>query len=139
MPFYKKRPVTIEARQLIAETIDSISLWIAENGYNVKYYTKPPMRAVSGIVIETLEGNMEASFFDYIIKGVSGEFYPCKPDIFRATYCEQATREDILELFSWDESPEEEGPLPNRIQTHSGYWEWDENDACFYFYWEVYE
>ena len=38
------------------------------------------------IEIETLEGIMKASFGDYIIKGVKGEFYPCKPDIFQATY-----------------------------------------------------
>ena len=38
------------------------------------------------LVIHTLEGDMEASFGDYIIKGVNGEFYPCKPDIFAKTY-----------------------------------------------------
>ena len=36
--------------------------------------------------IETLEGNMKVSKMDYIIKGINGEFYPCKPDIFLATY-----------------------------------------------------
>ena len=39
-----------------------------------------------GLFIKTLEGNMLASVGDYVIKGVSGEFYPCKPDIFAATY-----------------------------------------------------
>lgn len=39
-----------------------------------------------GIIIDTLEGNMLANFDDYIIKGVNGEFYPCKPDIFHKTY-----------------------------------------------------
>jgi hypothetical protein len=38
------------------------------------------------IRIQTLEGDMKASFGDYIIKGVNGEFYPCKPDIFEKTY-----------------------------------------------------
>ena len=38
------------------------------------------------ILIKTLEGNMEANKNDYIIKGVKGEFYPCKPDIFEMTY-----------------------------------------------------
>jgi hypothetical protein len=37
-------------------------------------------------VIETLEGNMRTKIGDYIIKGVAGEFYPCKPDIFEGTY-----------------------------------------------------
>lgn len=41
-----------------------------------------------GLFIETLEGRMLASEGDYIIKGVSGEFYPCKPDIFKKTYDE---------------------------------------------------
>jgi hypothetical protein len=38
------------------------------------------------MIIDTLEGKMKASFNDYIIKGVNGEFYPCKPDIFAKTY-----------------------------------------------------
>ena len=38
------------------------------------------------LIIHTLEGDMEASINDYIIKGVNGEFYPCKPDIFDKTY-----------------------------------------------------
>lgn len=38
------------------------------------------------MIIPTLEGDMEASLGDYIIKGVNGEFYPCKPDIFEKTY-----------------------------------------------------
>ena len=40
----------------------------------------------SQFTITTLEGDMKASLFDYIIKGIKGEFYPCKPDIFEATY-----------------------------------------------------
>jgi hypothetical protein len=43
-----------------------------------------------GVLITTLEGKMLASPGDYIIKGVKGEFYPCKPDIFEATYEEEA-------------------------------------------------
>ena len=38
------------------------------------------------VMIETLEGTMKASIDDYIIKGIKGEYYPCKPDIFEATY-----------------------------------------------------
>lgn len=41
---------------------------------------------IDKITIKTLEGEMEASYGDYIIKGVNGEFYPCKPDIFEKTY-----------------------------------------------------
>ena len=39
-----------------------------------------------GFYIPTLEGNMKANIGDYIIKGINGEFYPCKPDIFDKTY-----------------------------------------------------
>ena len=39
-----------------------------------------------GLVIKTLEGNMIASIGDYIIKGLRGEFYPCKPDVFEKKY-----------------------------------------------------
>lgn len=46
--------------------------------------------AVRIMYIETLEGTMKASVGDYIIKGVNGEFYPCKPDIFEKTYEEVA-------------------------------------------------
>lgn len=41
-----------------------------------------------GIAIDTLEGTMRVDYGDYIIKGVKGEFYPCKPDIFKQTYDE---------------------------------------------------
>ncbi len=50
------------------------------------------MRMVTGITIQTLEGKMNAGYGDWIIKGVKGEFYPCKPDIFDATY--EAVEED---------------------------------------------
>ncbi len=43
-------------------------------------------KRLNGLYIETLEGNMRADVGDYIIKGVNGEFYPCKPDIFEKTY-----------------------------------------------------
>ena len=46
-------------------------------------------------IIETLEGEMRADPFDWIIKGVKGEFYPCKPDIFAATY--EAVEQAIAE------------------------------------------
>lgn len=86
MAKYRKKPVVIDAWQLTQENHQSLAAKIAEAGYNVRHWTKPPMRAVTGLVIETLEGNMEAGYGEWIIKGVKGEFYPCKPDIFAATY-----------------------------------------------------
>lgn len=78
MPFFTKKPVTIEARQFTGESsMSDLLQWIGSNGT-----TNP-----SGLLfISTLEGVMVANIGDWIIKGVRGEFYPCKPDIFEATY-----------------------------------------------------
>ena len=86
MEKYRKKPVVIEAVQLTRATHAAVVSQIVAAGYNTSTFSKPPMRAVTGIVIKTLEGDMEASFGDFIIKGVNGEFYPCKPDIFEKTY-----------------------------------------------------
>nr|WP_312857326.1 hypothetical protein [Neobacillus endophyticus] len=78
MAKYRKKPVVVEAIQF--------------NGFNVK---KIKEFVGDSLVsnwpetvhwIKTLEGNMQISQGDYIIKGVNGEFYPCKPDIFEKTY-----------------------------------------------------
>lgn len=73
---FRKKPVIIEAVQLTAETVDEV----------IAFCPALKSHPAAGIVIETLEGNMIASTGDWIIKGVKGEFYPCKPDIFEATY-----------------------------------------------------
>lgn len=86
MEKYRKKPVVIDAVQLTMTNHQAISSIIAAAGYNVRHVTKPPMRAITGIVIETLEGDMTADFGDWIIKDVQGEFYPCKPEIFEKTY-----------------------------------------------------
>jgi hypothetical protein len=78
---YRKKPVIIEAYQLTIENMDMLKKWC-----DGKTWSMPPMRAVTGVSIETLEGTMNASFGDYVIKGVNGEFYPCKPDIFEKSY-----------------------------------------------------
>lgn len=77
--FYRKKPVVIEAMQFTDETFSSVLAWL----------NSPGLISIEGgdcIFIETLEGNMRADKGDWIIKGVKGEFYPCKPDIFEATY-----------------------------------------------------
>lgn len=78
---YRKKPIVVEAIQLQLENFEETKAWC-----NGKTWSLPPMRAVTGLSIETLEGNMAAYFGDWIIKGVKGEFYPCKPDVFEATY-----------------------------------------------------
>jgi hypothetical protein len=79
---FRKKPVVIEARELTMESAAEVMKWCG----STKHWSRPPMRAVTGIIVPTLEGQHEAAFGDWIIKGVKGEFYPCKPDIFTATY-----------------------------------------------------
>lgn len=81
---YRKKPVEIEAIQFedTPEVLSELSDFINNQDLRVDY--KDPENPV--IKIETLEGVMKASVGDYIIKGVNGEFYPCKPDIFNKTY-----------------------------------------------------
>lgn len=79
---YRKRPVVIEAMQLTdAASVFDIEEWI--NSVTTGYQTNPPT-----IWIDTLEGRMTANAGDWIIKGVNGEFYPCKDSIFIKTYQE---------------------------------------------------
>ncbi|WP_339002900.1 hypothetical protein LDK17_08795 [Fusobacterium polymorphum] len=89
---YVKKPVQIEATQLKEDNI--IEVFDFLDGANYKENKSSEeledfsqrMLKQGYIEIVTLEGMMKASFGDYIIKGIKGEFYPCKPDIFIATY-----------------------------------------------------
>jgi hypothetical protein len=80
MGIYRKKPVEIEAIQWVSDNIEQVyemlgdTLIINTDEDEVKHF------------INTLEGKMELSWGDYIIRGVKGEFYPCKPDIFELTY-----------------------------------------------------
>ena len=84
MSFFQKKPVVVEARQLTDNTFDEIVDWINScRGKGSCYQARSsPLR----LVIQTLEGDHNAAIGDWIIKGVRGEFYPCKPDIFEMTY-----------------------------------------------------
>lgn len=94
---YRKKPVEIEAFKWIGDSnsiqypiwfrlaIERGSICFAEDGLNGK----------QEMIIRTLEGNHRAKVGDYIIKGVKGEIYPCKPDIFEMTY-EDSCKEKIL-------------------------------------------
>lgn len=82
MGLYRKRPVVITAYQFVKGNADVIMDFIG-------YTLDQPKNTYSEIVeisIPTLEGVMTAQVGDYIIKGIQGEFYPCKEDIFLATY-----------------------------------------------------
>lgn len=84
MAKYRKKPVVVEAKEFKRENLKEL-----------EYFTKGNLRDVNiprcldGILtakVDTLEGVYTATEGDYIIKGIKGEFYPCKPDIFEQTY-----------------------------------------------------
>ena len=77
---FRKKPVVIEAVQWDG-TPDSSEECRVFSGAGFALMEGEPK-----LLIETSEGTMQASIGDWIIKGVKGEFYPCKPDIFDATY-----------------------------------------------------
>ena len=98
---FRKKPVVIEARQLVDSTADvhDVYRWVESNTLG----SFEPMAVIEGrqpypasgvsidprdgrLIISTLEGLHWADLGDWIIRGVQGEFYPCKPDIFEATY-----------------------------------------------------
>jgi hypothetical protein len=76
---YRKKPVVIEAVQ-----------WTGSNLHEIQAFAGPNTHLLypeeQALYVRTLEGGHKASKGDWIIKGVKGEFYPCKPDIFEATY-----------------------------------------------------
>lgn len=81
---YRKKPVVIEALQFIDDPmrLQELSVFIDDQDLRVSYEDKENPK----IILKTLEGTVTASHKDYIIRGVNGEFYPCKPDVFEKTY-----------------------------------------------------
>ena len=77
---YRKKPVVIEALQFTDKTKDRVFNFVRCNTFADFENGIPILR------IQTLEGVMTARVGDWVIKGVNGEFYPCKPDIFEKTY-----------------------------------------------------
>jgi hypothetical protein len=92
MPRYRKKPIEIEARQFAEDSeqaAQELADWIGQgNPAGSGAYERSGFGSHDCWVIEipTLEGTMEATPGDYIIRGVAGEFYPCKPTIFEQTY-----------------------------------------------------
>ncbi len=86
---FRKKPLVIEAMQYTGENEQEILKFANEKAY-IEY-------GLDGAFfkINTLEGSMEISINDWIIEGIKGEFYPCKPDVFESTYvkvCETSER-----------------------------------------------
>lgn len=73
---FRKKPIVIEAIQYTGDNRTEIEDFVGDKFLDWKL----------NFAIETLEGNMVAQVNDWIIKGINGEFYPCKPDIFEKTY-----------------------------------------------------
>ena len=78
---FRKRPVEVEAMEYDGSAASQRAIVAWTNGVAVQMGGVP-----HNLVIRTLEGNHLASPGDWIIRGVAGEFYPCKPDIFARTY-----------------------------------------------------
>lgn len=89
MAEYRKKPEIIEAVQFNGfnnengqAILSERPKWLTkEFGINILFFQKP-----NTLTIRTLEGDIIASVGDYIIRGIQGELYSCKPDIFEATY-----------------------------------------------------
>lgn len=97
---YRKKPVVIEAWRVQTHNLAEVAAWCGGIEYNDETPWDYSAGAVVmpdgtyahvgyrnwGVIIPTLEGQILAAFGDYVIKGVKGEFYPCKTDVFEATY-----------------------------------------------------
>lgn len=92
MSKYRKKPIEVEAVQWTGKNVDEINkfiglcidarfFWTHDLVYRPNEYEKGLK-----LNIQTLEGTMKAEIGDYIIKGINGEIYPCKPNIFEKTY-----------------------------------------------------
>lgn len=88
MAKYRKKPVVIEAVLWDGKDLplEKAPQWIIDAVSKTPGDTGNIFRTGNDLLIYTLEGTMKASPGDYIIQGVSGELYPCKPDIFEKTY-----------------------------------------------------
>ncbi len=84
MSRYRKKPVVIDANRVDTGNYDGLCWLVGWCGGRA--VGEDDDNGAHVIAIDTLEGTMYADHGDWIIKGVKGEFYPCKPDIFDATY-----------------------------------------------------
>jgi hypothetical protein len=89
---FRKKPVVIEAVQFLGPNFNELEAFV---GGDAEFRD-------GELIIATLEGPLHASPKDWIIKGIKGEFYPCKPDIFAATYEKVDDTKDI----DWDKAAE---------------------------------
>lgn len=81
---FRKKPVVIDAYQWTGTTLSDRNEFC--EACNLPYFKIGSLKGMAGLIIDTLEGDHVAQKGDWIIQGVNGEYYPCKPDIFEKTY-----------------------------------------------------
>jgi len=86
MSKFRKKPVVIEAQQFNPPCLNGLFIMPILETETVRSFIEFNDAKGSFLTIETLEGNHRADPGDWIIRGIKGEFYPCKPDIFDKTY-----------------------------------------------------
>jgi hypothetical protein len=93
---YRKKPVVIQAIQFMGTPASANDVFDAFDIPNAKFVPNMSNLEEGTLLFPTLEGDHTGSAGDWIIKGIKGEFYPCKPDIFEATYESEATDENAV-------------------------------------------
>lgn len=120
---FRKKPVVIEAVQWTGgpEAATPIIQWFLDNSDRCARYHEAMMNpdTTETIHIDTLEGVMGAMPGDWIIRGVAGEFYPCKPDIFEATY---TAAEEAETCTTFELSPFQKEWISESIQNQFKEW-----------------
>jgi hypothetical protein len=128
---FRKKPVVIEAMRFTTNNapddspLDEIVTWVVGGGMSCWHDS-------TAIFIDTLEGTMRADVGDWIIRGVQGEFYPCKPDIFEATYepAEPAPGSPVEpETPAPSEPTAAEWEATGATRSESGSWAWLDEDG----------
>jgi hypothetical protein len=99
---YKKKPIVIDAIQWTGENHREMFDFLTENTFDKEsmkvsgdHFYIDHNKVQGGLIIKTLEGEHLASIGDFIIRGIKGEYYPCKPDVFEQTY------EKVEDSFTW--------------------------------------
>jgi hypothetical protein len=121
---YRKKPVEIEALQWTGENHREMYDFLTENLFDKEcmkvsgenFYIDHSSKVKGGLIIKTLEGEHMATIGDYIIRGVKGEYYPCKEDIFNQTYemveDVSITIRDTYWPIDWWKQPYESDKVP---------------------------
>lgn len=82
----KKKPVIVEYVQWTGNNVNEIISFCGPTAHDIYQINLANMPVEYSLIIKTLEGNKRVYPGDYIIKGICGDFYPCKPDIFKQIY-----------------------------------------------------